>query len=184
MQNVQNFSQTSQKLSFAPIIWRIFQDNGICETKFKQNYPHPGLFWFKTFLSQMVFFKTKTENKKGQYMSLYSFFSYNTCIPNFSYTTLYTVVCEKMTFLWISYTNHIPKPIFTALYTAFGFVFWQILNTYQLLWHTPVIYHSTNILICLRWCGESFWLKNYIILLDIPLIYWWCGHYGIFCCNI
>ncbi len=102
---------------------------------------------------------------------------YNAGLLHFSYTTLYTVVCENMTFLRLWYTNLIPKPIFT---TTIGFVFWQIPNTYQLLLHILVIYHSSKILICLRWCWESFWLKNYIILLDIPFIYWWCGHYGIF----
>ncbi len=105
-----------------------------------------------------------TQQIKRVSIHLYTaYFLYNAFIPNFSYTTLYTIVCKKMTSLWFSYTNHIPKPIFT---TAFGFVFWKIPNTYQLLWHIPVIYHSSKLLICLRWCQESFWLKNYIILLD------------------
>ncbi len=48
-------------------------------------------------------------------------FLYNACILNFSYTKLYNIVCKKMTFLWLLHTNHIPKFVFTALYTTFGF---------------------------------------------------------------
>ncbi len=87
--------------------------------------------------------------KKG--LCLYKAFLYNSCIPDLSYTTLYTVVCKKKTFLWLSYTNHIPKPVVTKLYTAIGFFYWWIPNTYQSLWHIPGLYHSSKILIYLRW---------------------------------
>ncbi len=60
-----------------------------------------------------------TRQKKGCYTSLYGFFSCNTDIPKISYTTLYTVIWKRMTFLWLSYTNQIPSPKFTKLYTAF-----------------------------------------------------------------
>ncbi len=72
-----------------------------------------------------------TQQKIGCYMKVYGFFSYDTCIRNVLYTTMYTFVFEKMTFLQLSYTVHIPKPVFTTLYTACSYFFWQIQNTYQ-----------------------------------------------------
>ncbi len=44
-----------------------------------------------------------TAKKRSVYIFI-QLFLYNTCIPNFSYTTLYTVVCKKMTLLYF----HIP----------------------------------------------------------------------------
>ncbi len=70
------------------------------------------------------------------------FFSCNADIPKYSYTTSYTAIREKMTFLWLSYTNQIPSPDFTELYTAFEYFFLQIPNTYWSLWRIPDLYRS------------------------------------------
>ncbi len=44
------------------------------------------------------------QQKKGCYTTVYGFF-YNAGMPDLSYTTSYTKICERMTFLWLSYTN-------------------------------------------------------------------------------
>ncbi len=84
-----------------------------------------------------------TAKKKVAIHRYTAFFSCNADIPKYSYTTSYTVICKDMTFLWLSYTNQIPSPEFTELYTAFDF-FLQIPNTYRLLWRISDLYHSLN----------------------------------------
>ncbi len=98
-----------------------------------------------------------TQQKKKVAIHRYTafFFWCNADIPKYSYTTSYTVIREKMTFLCLSYTNQIPSPEFTELYTAFGFFFCQIPNTYRSLWHIPGLYRSWKILICRSDDGDS-----------------------------
>ncbi len=75
-------------------------------------------------------------SKKGRYTTLYSFFC-NSCIPEYAYTILYTVISNEIFFQWPFVAKCIPNPVFTALNTASSLFCSQIPITYQLFWHIP-----------------------------------------------
>ncbi len=119
-----------------------------CEEHCKSN---PGTQILHQWLHALISLSWPHHSKKRSLDNFIRLFLYYAFIPIFSYTILYTVVCEKDFSMTFTYQSHVKTCIYHIVYCIWLF----LTNTKHIPigWCIPVIYCSLNILICLRWCG-------------------------------